>query len=945
MAGYQPLKITGMTTGLVQSREEFILPDDAYPTLQNAYVWRERIRRKKGYQLLGRLQRTFDDIYVGSSGTSPWTFNLLVVSGYVANTNTANPGQITTTYPHGLVTGDQVTVSQIQGATGYNNATYTITVVDAVNFTVGVNAGGFGAYAEGGFWISNRSLANATTSAETNATLDPGSVTVYVNPSPLSGNILTYNNTTNCEVFTTAPHGLSTGDKINISGVVVVPGTGLNLINGGPYIISVVSTTSFTINRNSVSWATYASGGIWSEPVGTLNFQDNGDGTFTVTPTTMGVSGSVNYITGDVILTGVSTSQPIYVDYGYFPSLPVMGLRTREDQNATYFQTIAFDQKYAYEYNGSNWQEFIPGTTWNANNSDVTGTNFFWTTNYWIGDANAKIFWATNYSFNGTTGDPIRYTNGTAWADFAPPLDQTMSPQLLNGCLAMVPFRGRMVAFNTIEGTDLASSKFYTNRIRWAAIGTPFYQTDGVIVTDSTNVNSTAWISSIRGQGGFLDIPTSEDIVSVGFVRDNLVIYCQRSTWQLRYTGRSISPFQIEKVNSENGAESTFCSIQFDTSLIAIGDKGILECDSYKSELIDVKIPDFVFQFSNVNQGPQRIQGVRDFINRLAYWTIPTDSPDGIFPSQRLVYNYENDSWALFNDSLTALGTIQTSESRTWLNTDLTWLECNFAWISGSAEDPAIIGGNQQGYVEYLDAATVNDVSLAITAIAPQAITSVEITSPNHNMQTGFVINITGIPDNTPYSDLNGGVYGIVLGDSGGNDPQDVFRLNTYNEEKDSFSTPVILTDEGVYVGAGQISIRENFSIISKKFNFLDEGQNIQMGYVDILMDSTEASNPGAISMNVYVDYQEDQATNTYPQNVAKDDFFNTIIPTTAAQTLNNIGGTKFWQRVICPTRGNFLTIEYKLSNAQMAGQEQELDVQIDAQVLWIRKAGRMTQF
>ena len=57
MAGYSPLKITGMTTGLVQERENFLLPDDAYPILQNAYVWRERIIRKSGFQLLGRLQR------------------------------------------------------------------------------------------------------------------------------------------------------------------------------------------------------------------------------------------------------------------------------------------------------------------------------------------------------------------------------------------------------------------------------------------------------------------------------------------------------------------------------------------------------------------------------------------------------------------------------------------------------------------------------------------------------------------------------------------------------------------------------------------------------------------------------------------------------------------------------------------------------------------------
>ena len=54
MPGYQPLYIKGMETGLVQERQEFILPNDAYPILENAYLFREQIRRKQGYELLGR---------------------------------------------------------------------------------------------------------------------------------------------------------------------------------------------------------------------------------------------------------------------------------------------------------------------------------------------------------------------------------------------------------------------------------------------------------------------------------------------------------------------------------------------------------------------------------------------------------------------------------------------------------------------------------------------------------------------------------------------------------------------------------------------------------------------------------------------------------------------------------------------------------------------------
>ena len=155
----------------------------------------------------------------------------------------------------------------------------------------------------------------------------------------------------------------------------------------------------------------------------------------------------------------------------------------------------------------------------------------------------------------------------------------------------------------------------------------------------------------------------------------------------------------------------------------------------------------------------------------------------------------------------------------------------------------------------------------------------------------------------------------------------------------------------GTYVGGGLVNIRENFSVKSKKFNFLDEGQSIQMGYLDILMTSTEISNPGAISLYVYLDYNDIEPSNTTPQNEINDyspidnpdTFFNSVIPTTQAD-LSNVKGSKFWQRVYCSTRANFLTLQYTFSNGQMAGVEQEKDVQIDAQILWIRKAGRMTQ-
>jgi hypothetical protein len=210
-------------------------------------------------------------------------------------------------------------------------------------------------------------------------------------------------------------------------------------------------------------------------------------------------------------------------------------------------------------------------------------------------------------------------------------------------------------------------------------------------------------------------------------------------------------------------------------------------------------------------------------------------------------------------------------------------------------------------------------------------------------MQNRFVIGISGIPATTPFSGLNGGVYAISLID------KNTFTLFTYDATSGQFDTPVVGSPLGTYVGGGLINIRENFYITSKKFNAIDEGQNIQMGYLDILMPAIQN---GEISLYVYLNYDDVTPSNTIDSNQlagsdpeVPDTFFNTIIPTSPSIYAVAKDGTKFWQRVYCATRANFLTLQYTFSNAQMAGNPQQKEVQIDAQILWIRNAGRLTQF
>jgi len=847
---YQPLNIKGTETGLVQQRQNFLIANDAYPVLENAYIFREKIQRKQGYELLGRLRRDFEDVGIGSSaiGVGPIitsNFNILRQTGYILTISQAANAVFTTRYPHELSNGNDVEVSDVAGAMGaiVNNSQFQITVLSPTTF-------------------------QSTTPFNTLATPYTG------------GGIFAANVTL-----------LSLGTEVNAQ---LVPGSVSFVFEGAPPI----------------------------------TYTDLGNGVLTGSINPLVNKGTINYSTGAVTIDSPYSFVNIIATWSYYPGLPAMGIRTRELQGTTFQNVVFFDTRYAYKY-VTDFEEFLPGTIWTGLDSD-----FFWSTNYWVDKDNNKIFWETNDS--GTTGDPIRYTNGlpgTNWIDFAPTIDNAGNK--LTQCVAMLPFRGRMVAFNTLEGTTLANSIDYRQRIRWAEIGNPFDTVSAIVTT----VVADAWRDDVIGKGGFLDIPTSENINAVGFVRDNLVIYCEHSTWQLRYTGRSISPFQIEKVNSELGAESTFSAVQFDKSLVGVGDKGIIECDSFQSERIDIKIVDLVFQFSNNNFSQKRVHGIRDFVNRLAYWTYvytPDEVPGTIFPNRRLVYNYENDSWAIFTDSLTCLGTFQPPNSRRWIDCNFTWSEADFTWNDQPLGIPDIVGGNQQGFIEILDQKISNDVSLFIQNITSDGVNPTVVTSPNHNLLNNYVIQISGILG-TPYSTLNGQIFGVSRLTS------DTVALYKYNPVNQSFDDPQLNASD-TYVGGGLIAIRDGFSIMSKQFNYMDDGQKYQLGYVDILCQNTET---GAFTMNVYIDYDDNTPTNTIDENLIAgtqlpDTVFNSVIPTNPSALGINGSPAKSWQRVFCATRANFVQIEYTLSNAQLIGVEQENDVQIDAQILWSRPAGRI---
>lgn len=366
----------------------------------------------------------------------------------------------------------------------------------------------------------------------------------------------------------------------------------------------------------------------------------------------------------------------------------------------------------------------------------------------------------------------------------------------------------------------------FTNRCRYSWNGVPVAQ-------QGTDPNSAqAWLD-LPGFGSYLDASTNEAIITAQFLYDRLIVYFERSTWELVYTGNEIAPFRWQKINTELGAESTFSQVSFDKVVLGIGNVGIHACNGSNVDRIDNNIPDLVFELHNLNNGLERVNGIRDYFAEMVYWAIPTFTRDTAKPfnNKVLTYNYKTGSWGINDDSITCFGFYQpsTSVAQVWQDIKRTWAESQYPWASPSlqGEFRNVVAGNQEGYVFIVDTdKSTNCSALQITDIDIGA-TEVSITCYNHNLDVGldgegdyiYIESVQGV------NGLNEKVFAV----------EDVIDENTFTIVPEDISTVT-----GTYTGGGVIERVSAMNIITKQYNFYTaQGRNSSINKVDFLVDKT----------------------------------------------------------------------------------------------------------
>jgi len=578
--------------------------------------------------------------------------------------------------------------------------------------------------------------------------------------------------------------------------------------------------------------------------------------------------------TGAFVFVGATAATKVY----WYPSEPVMGLTLYEAGSINNHSAIAFDTRFVYRYTSAGWGR-VGAQIYKADTLD-----YFSSTNFSGVKIEDTALFATNFYKNEANSDSMYYTlDGITWAVFRPkfytagaaPENTVITAKIVK------PFKSRLLLFDTYEyylaGTAYKSFK---NRVRYSSVNGPLSAYGWLVA------KQTGYIG-----GGWIDAPTEQEIISVQYVKDRMIVYFERSTYELVYTGNESLPFIWQKLSSDLGATATFGSVPFESGCLAIGSTGVHSCNGVTVTRADNKIPDEIFTFLNISDAVKRVYGIKDYFEELFYWSIPNPKMNDVssYPDTLLVYNYENQSWATFDDSITCFGYFEQTLSATWEDDYRTWEDDTNTWGSGTriANHRQVLAGNQQGFVFTMDHGSNSNASvLQVSKVDGETLTVID-----HNLSTNDYVRL-----------YNSGV-----------EVQDIiYRV---------YDTPTVDTiilegiDLAAYAGGATLARVSRVSIKSTAWNpYSKQGFNVNLHKITFAVKKTVSGeisvnyNPSQSNLDM-IEYGE-QSGAWLGTNVLET-FPYDLVPLEASQSL-------LWHSVYFQGQGNSIQIHLTWSDKQM---------------------------
>lgn len=565
------------------------------------------------------------------------------------------------------------------------------------------------------------------------------------------------------------------------------------------------------------------------------------------------------------------------------------------------------------------FNEFPGGSTVNGASGQITGipgvdyTVTFSSNVTASGAGIAQLM--TSLVSNG--GDGIRWYDGFApgtlgWVNFAPPLDnlQSSATTYLMGARIMIPFGNRLLAIGTFEATSssAASPTYYGNRIRYCEVtATPFYSAPVPATNPANGFAANAWASNIQGFGGFIDLDTTERIISAAVTQGSLILGLESEQRKMTNTGIETDPFTLQVINPDYGTAGTNAVIPMDKGILTAGEYGFLVTSSYDAKRFDEKIIDQIFQIQQTNNGYERICGARDFVNEVVYFTYYSDSANSnnTFPDTTVVFNYREGSFATWYESFTTYGIYKNSSGDTWQTYFTPWENWTTNWEdlgSDRYSKPWVAGGTPQGFVliKWSEQSS-NEASIEIQAITVAAdLQSATITSPNHNLSDGMYIGFWSGP---PSSGVGLQAFNGVV--------DSVTSINQFVVTFGPSATP-----GSINPGVWEISIVDHLDVFTKQFPLAwSDARKTRIGAQKYFLDTTS---DGEFTVNIFGSQSYESLNDPSDTSVISSNIVRTRPDDSLGLNDNANQQKQIWHRLPTSAIGDTVQLEFTMSNIQM---------------------------
>jgi hypothetical protein len=194
-------------------------------------------------------------------------------------------------------------------------------------------------------------------------------------------------------------------------------------------------------------------------------------------------------------------------------------------------------------------------------------------------------------------------------------------------------YHGRLVLLDTTENTAGTGYR-RPQRARWS------------IVAPQVDVGA-SWRPL-----DYQDASTSERIVSARMVGDELMVWFEKSLWRLVWQDDYRQPFAWQQVDTVYGSQASHSSVAVGREAITISDIALVATDGRTEKAVDEAVPELV---SNANPAAlSQAFGTVAQKYRLMLWTYP--ETNDTYPSKMLALQYEDRAVAKFGISMHCFG-------------------------------------------------------------------------------------------------------------------------------------------------------------------------------------------------------------------------------------------------------------------------------------------------